>query len=41
MFPNTDVILFFVKTVAYGLYHPHYYNGKISIPKNYFQDCIQ
>jgi hypothetical protein len=38
MFPNTDVILFFVKTVSDLLYYQSNYKGEITISKNYLQD---
>jgi hypothetical protein len=42
VFPNTDVILFFVKTVLDKLNdQSNIYGGEISISKNYLQDCIQ
>jgi hypothetical protein len=42
MFPNTNVILFFAKTVLQRLYDQlYYYEGEVSISKSYLQNSIE
>jgi hypothetical protein len=41
MFPNTDIILFFAKTVLERLYDQLYYKGEVWISKSSLQNSIE